>query len=237
MGVSQEATGFHKFLQKIEGFSHEPLRYRVAALLREAIFDGSLRPGTPLVEQAIAEDLEISRAPVREAIRTLAEEGLVESIPYKGARVCRLTESDVKGVYSMRGLLEGFAVRQMLKYPIDEPLLELREACAVMRNCAAQDDMIGLNAADERFHRTIIERAGHDLLLEMWTLISNRARHIMGLRNAQFEAPFEVVANHEEMVEALEANDLELALKLIEAHVESGAQLILDDWNEEDWPQ
>lgn len=230
--MSEETSGFYQFLQRGDKFSHEPLRYRVAALLREAIFEGSLPPGTSLVEQAIAEDLEISRAPVREAIRTLSEEGLVESVPYKGTRVYRLTESDVTGVYSMRGLLEGFAVRQMLSKPVLEPLAVLRSACDEMQLCAEADDLKGLSAADELFHRSIIEHAGHALLLEMWTLIGIRARHIMGLRNAQLEAPFQVVANHVEMVEALEDNDLELALKLVDAHVESGAQLILDDWND-----
>lgn len=215
-----------------DGFSHEPLRSRVAALLREAIFDGSLPPSTPLVEQAIAQDLEISRAPVREAIRTLAEEGLVESIPYKGTRVYRLTPTDVTGVYSMRGLLEGFAVRRLLSKPVTQPLERLWAACEEMRRCADSGDLKGLNAADEAFHRSIIEEADHSLLLEMWTLIGIRARHIMGLRNAQFEAPAQVVANHVELVEALEAGDLELALSLVDAHVEAGAQLILEDWDQ-----
>lgn len=217
-----------------ENFSHETLSTRVASLLRQAIYDGILPPGTALIEQTIAEDLEISRAPVREAIRTLAEERLVESIPYKGARVYRLTPADVTEVYSMRGLLEGFAVREILETPVEPPLSVLRDICDEMSLAADKGDMKVLNAADEKFHRAIIEQADHALLLEMWTLIGIRARHIMGLRNAQLADPHQLVANHLEMVDALEANDSRLAVKLIEQHVEAGAQLLLDDWNDID---
>lgn len=217
-----------------EGFTHDTLRQRVADVLREAILGGSLAPGAPLVEKVIADELEISRAPVREAIRMLSQEGLVESVPYKGSSVRRLDPRDVTEVYSMRGLLERFAVRRLLAdgLPNDDRLAPLREACDLMHDCAAADDLKGLSAADERFHRSLIELGDHDLLMDMWSLISLRARHAMGLRNAQLRAPLQVVANHREILQALADRDLERSLGLITAHIDSGAQLILDDWQD-----
>jgi DNA-binding GntR family transcriptional regulator len=218
-----------------DGFSHEPLRQRVADVLREAILDGVLAPGAPLIEKAIADDLDISRAPVREAIRMLSQEGLVESVPYKGSTVRRLSARDVTEVYSMRGLLERFAARRVLDHAGADPgarLGPLRDACDDMQRCAEADDLKGLSSADQRFHRALIDLAGHELLLDMWSLIALRARHVMGLRNAQLRDPLRVAANHRAIVDALAAGDADGTLALITAHVQSGAQLILDDWDD-----
>ena len=216
-----------------EGFSHEPLRLRVATVIREAILSGSLVPGAPLIEKTIAEDLDISRAPVREAIRTLAKEGLVESIPYKGSRVRVLQARDVHEVYSMRGLLERYAVRHVLAARPTPDLAALDDACAAMDAAAAAGDARALTAADERFHGALIALPGHELLVGMWNLIELRARHAMALRNVQIGDLGMVAANHRAIVAALRAGDLEGTLGLVTEHVESGAQLILEDWGEE----
>jgi DNA-binding GntR family transcriptional regulator len=216
-----------------EGFSHEPLRSRVATVIREAILSGSLLPGAPLIEKTIAEDLEISRAPVREAIRMLAKEGLVESIPYKGSRVRVLHARDVHEVYSMRGLLERYAVRQVLAADPAVDLAALDAACVAMEAAAQAGDAQALTAADERFHEALIALPDHELLLGMWNLIELRARHVMALRNVQIGDLGIVAANHRAIVAALRGGDLERTLRLVTEHVESGAQLILEDWGEE----
>lgn len=213
-----------------EGFSHEPLRLRVATVIREAILSGSLLPGAPLIEKTIAEDLEISRAPVREAIRTLAKEGLVESIPYKGSRVRVLHARDVHEVYSMRGLLERYAVLQVLAANPAVDLSELDAACEAMEAAAVQGDARALTAADENFHEALITLPDHELLLGMWNLIELRARHLMALRNVQIGDLGMVAANHRAIVAALRAGDLQATLRLVTEHFDSGAQLILDDW-------
>jgi DNA-binding GntR family transcriptional regulator len=204
----------------------------VAAVLRSAIFDGVLAPGTPLVEKAIAANLDISRAPVREAIRMLSQEGLVESIAYKGSRVRVPSSRDVTEIHSMRRLLERFAVRRILATAGDpeDRLARLRAVCDSMEERADDDDLRGVSAEDERFHRTLIELADHALLLELWSHIALRARHIMGLRNAQLRDARHVAANHRAIVAALASCDPEQALRLVSEHIDAGAQLILDDW-------
>lgn len=216
-----------------EGFNHEPLRQRVANVIRDAILGGNLLPGSPLVEKAIAEDLDISRAPVREAIRMLAKEGLVESVPYKGSHVRRLSARDVEEIYSMRGLLERYAVRSALTSEPMPSLAPLEAACAAMDTAATSGDLRALTAADERFHRALIALADHELLLGMWNLIELRARHAMALRNGQMDDVMAVAANHRAIVGALRAGDLDESLRLVTEHVASGAQLILDDWGDD----
>lgn len=213
-----------------EGFNHEPLRQRVAAVIRDAILEGKLLPGAPLVEKAIADDLEISRAPVREAIRMLVKEGLVESVAYKGSHVRRLSQRDVQEVYAMRGLLERYAVRQYFENDTGDRLVPLEAACADMNVAAAASDIKALSDADERFHRSLIELAQNEMLLGMWTLIGLRARHAMALRNVQVGDLRVVAGNHRAIVQALAARELETSLQLVTAHIDSGAMLILADW-------
>lgn len=214
-----------------EGFNHEPLRQRVATVIRDAILEGNLLPGAPLVEKAIADDLAISRAPVREAIRMLVKEGLVESVAYKGSHVRRLSQRDVQEIYAMRGLLERYAVRQFFEDDTSDRLGPLEAACADMESAAGASDLKALNDADERFHRALIELADNEILLGMWTLIGLRARHAMALRNVQVGDLHLVAGNHRAIVQALASRELETTLWLVTAHIDSGAQLILDDWD------
>lgn len=214
-------------------FTSEPLRLRIAAVLRNAILDGDLRPGEPLIETALSEKLGVSRAPIREAMRILANEGLIETEPYKGSRVRTITRDDVEEVYSLRRLHEGFAIEQILKYRDQRDLHKLRGTCERMLAHAARGDMRGVSAEDDLFHSTLIELADHRLLLEIWLQLSLRARQIMSLRNLQLEDPERVAANHMAIVEALEAERLGQALELLGAHIEEGAQLAIDGWGEE----
>jgi DNA-binding GntR family transcriptional regulator len=216
-----------------EGFSHEPLRLRVANVIRDAILDGSLLPGSPLVEKTIAADLEISRAPVREAIRMLSKEGLVESVPYRGSYVRSMSARDIEEIYSLRGLLERYAVESSLTREPPPSLAALEAACAAMDAAAATGDRRALNEADRRFHRALIALADHELLLGMWQQIELRARHAMALRNSQLGDAKAVAANHRTIVDALRNGDLEQGLRLVTEHVASGAQLILADWARE----
>lgn len=213
-----------------EGFDHQPLRHRVANVLRDAILNGRLLPGSPLVEKTIAADLEISRAPVREAIRTLSKEGLVESVPYRGSHVRRMSARDIEEIYSLRGLLERYAVESALAGGSPPALAPLEAACATMAAAAAIGDWRALNEADQRFHRALIALANHELLLGLWQQIELRARHAMALRNGQLGDPEAVAANHQAIVDALGAGDVVRSVRLVTEHVASGAQLILDDW-------
>lgn len=224
--VSQRSAEITQPAAYADGFNHQPLRTVVANALRDAILDGSLMPGDSLVEKTIAEELEISRAPVREAIRMLAEEGLVESVPYKGSRVRSLSRRDVREVYAIRGLLERFALELVLKEgPAD--MSELEAACMEMERAATVGDARALNEADERLHRSLIEMADHELLVTLWSQIELRARQILALRNDQIGDLTTVAVNHRSIVTAIAAGDADRAKQLIEEHVASGTELVL----------
>ena len=218
--------------QRLKQIENIPLRQRIADILREAILSGEFKPGQALTEAGIAEQLKVSRAPVREAMRVLAKEALIESIPYKGTTVRSLTPRDVEEVYSLREQLEAFAIHRIIDNGAD--LSPLEGICRQMLAAAALGNMHEVSLEDERFHKTVIQLAQHDLLSSFWNTLSLRVRQIMALRNAQNQNPLEVAGNHPPIVDALRRRDLQVALVLIHQHVTSAADLSLVGWPQED---
>jgi DNA-binding GntR family transcriptional regulator len=193
-----------------------PLRVQVADRLRNAILSGRLRPGAGLVETALAEQMKVSRAPIREAIQILENDGLVETIAYKGKRVKPLTIREVSEIFSLREVFEVMAVGRILETGVS--LQALRVHCDSMTTAAAAKNFEALVAADEAFHHTLIALADHDLLLASWKNLYLRIHQIMALRNRNEDNLDEVASNHPPIVDALEAGNNDLAIKLIADH-------------------
>ncbi len=220
-------------VQRLDSIETLPLRHRIADILREAILSGDFKPGQALTEAGIAEQLRVSRAPVREALRVLAKEALIESIPYKGTTVKALSPKDVEEVYSLREQLEAFAIRRIIENE-DIDLSPLEDSCQRMLRAAETLDMHQVSLEDERFHKTVIHLARHELLSSFWNTLALRVRQIMALRNAQNQNPKEVALNHPPIVAALRRRDLGGALELIHQHVASAADLSLEGWPQDD---
>ena len=207
-----------------------PLRVEVAEMLRNAIVNGKLKPGTPIVEMALAEQLNVSRAPIREAIQILENDGLIETVAYKGKRVKPLTSKEIEELYSLREQFEVFAIRRIIESGTDAS--ELRGHCDDMREAAEAQNFEGLMAADEAFHRSIIRLSNHDLLLSLWNNLYLRVRQVMALRNSANRDLRAVARNHPPIVDALEAGDVARATALISEHTRSAADLNLN-WIEQ----
>lgn len=194
-----------------------PLRVQIADRLRRAIVTAKLRPGTVLVETALAEQMNVSRAPIREAIAILENAGLVETVAYKGKRVKPLTVREVEETWSLRQTFEVMAVRRILDREAD--VSPLWEPCRAMQSAAAAGDREALIAADEQFHRTLIALSDHRLLLQSWTALYLRIHQIMALRNRRDSDDLaEIAGNHPPIVQALEARDSQWAVRLISDH-------------------
>lgn len=200
----------------IEPIENVPLRVQVADRLRSAILSGRLKPGTGLVETALAEQMNVSRAPIREAIQILENDGLVETIAYKGKRVKPLTKREVGETYSLREVFEVMAVKRILEN--GAPLDALRTHCDEMTAAAKADDFEALVAADEAFHHALIRLADHDLLMASWKNLYLRIHQIMALRNRDERKLEEIAGNHPPIVEALADGDADRAVKLISEH-------------------
>lgn len=196
-----------------------PLRIQIAEMLRRAIVSGKLRPGSVLVESTLAEQMNVSRAPIREAIQILESDGLVETVAYKGKRVKPLTAREVEETYNLREVFEVMAVRRILAY--GRPVAALWVHCHEMDRAADAGDQDKLTAADEAFHRTLIQVADHDLLLASWNSLYLRIHQIMALRNTVQPNLFDISGTHPPIVRALEAHDVDEAVRLITEHTSS----------------
>ena len=156
-------------MDKIELQMNEylPLRDVVFQTLRQAILSGQLQPGERLMEIHLAKQLGVSRTPVREAIRKLELEGLVSTIPRRGAVVAEITRTDMEDVLEVRHALEDLAVRRASENMSEEQLNELKKASARFEECVRKDDLRASAQADEEFHEIISEATGNRRLLQI----------------------------------------------------------------------
>jgi DNA-binding GntR family transcriptional regulator len=196
-----------------------PLRVQVAERLRFAIVTGKLRPGAALTETALAEQLNVSRAPIREAIQDLENDGLVETVPYRGKRVKPLTVREVSEIREMRQHFEVMAVRRIVER--GATVEALWEPCRAMEAAATAGDRDALIAADEAFHRTLIRLSDHQLLAQLWAGLYLRIHQIMSLRNDQDVVLKDIAGTHPPIVKALESGDVACAVRLVSRHFDA----------------
>src|SRR5215210_6349667 len=184
----------------------EPLSALVLRTLREAIVEGRLAPGEAVVEAQLSRQLGVSRAPLREALRSLESEGLIVSVPWRGAFVAPLTERGVTELQAFRRLLEVFAAEQVLaQEAIDVSSLD--DLVIEMERCAEAGNLDCMNEADVRFHTRIVEMSGNALLLDVWRSYVSPIRRALALRNRANSDVDSIVAMHQKLVAAFAASD------------------------------
>lgn len=145
--------------------SHDvSLRYKVFKYIKNQIINGHYKPGESLVESKMAEELGVSRTPIREAIRLLELEGLVETTPNKGAVVLGISSKDVEDIYAIRCLVEGLAARWAAVHMSSIDKKEMQKIIDLMDFYSQKGDMDELAELDNRFHQIIYEASGSKIL-------------------------------------------------------------------------
>lgn len=207
----------------------DPRTYRhdAAALLRAVILNGDLPAGSPLVERRIADDMGISRAPVREALRTLEEEGLVVTIPYKGSYVNRITPETMDEILSLRTVLEGFAAERALPELRAESMASLRSILSDMRAAAAAGREDGLVTAHLAFHRVLYERSRHSLLLQFWNMMEGQLRLYGAVHQHAYESLEDYAAIHQGIIDMLERASIPAIKAHLALHMQENTEPLL----------
>jgi len=193
----------------------------VAQMLRRAVLSGELEPGTHLVESMLSERFQVSRAPIREALRELESEGLVES-RRRGVFVKALTQQDVWELYSLRLLLEGAAVELAVQRFGDDDLAALRGHLETMAEAASAGRTNEFAEADMRFHAEFFERAGHRRLLRVWQSFSETYRVILEITDSRSPDLESVVEDHRAILAAIERRDADEARRRDEESLRHG---------------
>jgi DNA-binding GntR family transcriptional regulator len=210
------------------------LRELVFEAIREAIVSGTLAPGERLMEVQLAEELGVSRTPVREAIRRLELEGYVVMVPRKGAFVASLSAKDVADVFEIRAALEGLAAELAAERITEEELEELERQLHYVARCVEEGDLPGLVEADTRFHELLYRASRNQRLTQ---IIGNLREQIQRFRTTSLATPGrmqETLEEHKKIVEALAQRNAVLARRLAEEHIENAENRMFQFFPERD---
>jgi DNA-binding GntR family transcriptional regulator len=202
----------------------------VTQRLREAILDGSIQPGAWLRQRKIAAELGVSQMPVREALKQLAAEGLVEHVPYRGVRAISFSRQAVADLYAHRAFLEGRAARAAAQHITSENLEELRRLQEEMRANLSVQALPEYRRLNRSFHQIIYHASQRDYLVraldQLWSSFP-----LMLLNN--FPQTSDAVLpkrdtsdadEHEAILMALESGDQDSAARLVRRHIEGACQ-------------
>lgn len=207
----------------------ETLTAAVATYVKDAIVNGEFAPGSRLPEVALAAELNTSRGTVREALRLLADGGLIQVIPRRGVFVSQLSVRATWEITSLRALLEPYAARLALEASGSESPLLAEVSAAFETLCTAihTGDPLTVADADMGFHRAVFVRCGHEMLLsQLETLQSLSHRIVLTNQIASADAPT-LIAQHTPIMEAIELRDPELLESAVRTHVIEAGELLM----------
>jgi DNA-binding GntR family transcriptional regulator len=181
------------------------LREQVKEILLERILRGELEPGERLVETRLARELGTSQAPVREALRDLELLRLVESVPFRGARVRAVDDSQLLPVFPVRAVLEELAASEAAR-KADRDLGALERGLQSMREAAAAADWRAQIAHDVAFHRTMVQMAANEPLLQSWLILGVEVSTAFATYQTFWDQA-DLAEFHVPIVEAIRAGD------------------------------
>ncbi|MFF0475980.1 GntR family transcriptional regulator [Streptomyces sp. NPDC004284] len=200
------------------GDTHMSLRERVYVELRERIIEGDYPAGLRLVEREIADDLRVSRVPVREAMQRLESEGFLTVQPRRGSVVAEFGPEDAAYLFDVRENLEGLAARLAARNATPAPLRDLERLLARARKAAESGRLREAVSLNADFHRRIVELSGNPLLADLMAPLDSRLRRLFRLTSAQSDGE-PMCGAHERLYEAVRDHDEEGAEALARAHV------------------
>ncbi len=217
--------------------SYKPLRELVLDAIREAIINGNLKPRERLMEIQLAEELGVSRTPIREALRKLELEGFIVMIPRKGAYVADISFKDIADVYEIRAALEGLAAALAAERITDEELEEMERFLVGKAEAIANNDMEKLVDVDTRFHEIIYQASRNERLS---TIINNLREQIQRCRITSLSVPGrmkESLQEHRAIVEAIQSRDIQLARQVAQDHIENAENIMMESLKKEGLPR
>lgn len=215
-------------LGKLNLDDYKPLRDVVFENLREAIVEGRLKPGQRLMEVQLAEQLGVSRTPVREAIRKLELEGLVVMLPRKGAYVANMSLKDIIDVLEIRASLEGLGASLAAERISESDLKKVYKISEEFEQSTIDSDIETLLRKDVEFHECIFKATNnkklHQVINSLWEQVYRfRVTYI-----SDYDASISIVEEHKLIIDAIAKGDSELAKKYATEHIEKAEQFMIE---------
>jgi DNA-binding GntR family transcriptional regulator len=213
--------------------AHKQLPQWVAERIRAEILEGRLKPGEWLRQERLAQEHGVSQMPVREALKKLASEGLVEHVPYRGVRVVEFSVADVEDLYACRAFIEGMAARFAATSISNEELDELRALATRMAECQTPQDLTEYRELNRRFHGAIFNASRRSYLVrtlaQLWsafpTMLWSNVPRVATASVPERDQPD--VEEHAAIIAALAAHDPVAAERAVRTHIEAAGKSLL----------
>jgi len=206
-------------LSKINLNDYKPLREVIFNSLREAIIIGELRPGERLMEVQLAEKMGVSRTPVREAIRKLELEGLVDMIPRKGAHVAELSVKDIMDVLEVRASLDGLATALAAERITDDELKELKFINGQFSSYIEKENLNGSIKKDAEFHDIIYRASRNDKLQVILNNLREQVQRFRVIYLKDYSSSKNLIKEHNDIFDAVSARTIESARSFAKTHI------------------
>jgi len=201
--------------------ARQSLAEQAADVIVTGIYSGALKPGARLFEKELAQQLAMSRVPLREALKILEAQGIVESIPHKGSRITLFGEERTGHIVEARIALERIAVTAAApRYKVNPALASgLDHLITRMESAAAQLDWITISKADLDFHREICRVSGNEIIGKLWESLARHVFITFGLEKRKPEDAAALGEQHRRLRDLLVAGDVASLQSEIEAHI------------------
>lgn len=206
-------------MQEVAQTSHAGLVEKVANYLREHIVMDHFQPGQRLPERTLADELQVSRTPLREALKILATEGLVIISPHRGAVVADVSAADIKEKAYVLSVLEQAAAELTCVNASDDDIAELQALHYEMKACFLRRDRQNYFRLNQEIHNRIVALSGNSTLIDMHTNLSRQLYRVRYLSNQKNEKWATAMEEHEAIMAALEARDPERVGRELRNHL------------------
>lgn len=198
----------------------QTIRNQVYTILRKALCNGEFTPGQRLQEVELANQLHVSRSPVREALHQLAGDGLVVEVPNKGVYVKEFTLRDIEEIFDVRVMLETYAIRRAVQSMTDSKREILSQIGQKMGDAYARREIDAYVSADTELHNQIISLGSNQLVEDLYYRVRsmNQQFRVLSLNSSKrFQ---DSISEHQELIDALREGDAERAVRIDSAHLE-----------------
>jgi DNA-binding GntR family transcriptional regulator len=213
---------------KVNFNDYKPLREVIFNTLREAIIIGELKPGERLMEVQLAEKMGVSRTPVREAIRKLELEGLVDMVARRGAQVADLSVKDIMDVLEVRASLDGLATALSSTRITQDELKELKHVNMQFTNYVEKENLQGTIKKDVEFHDIIYRSSRNEKLIQIASNLREQVQRFRVIYLKDFSSTKDIINEHNDILEAIQNKDSNNAQSLAQRHIKKQEESIIN---------
>jgi len=180
---------------------------------------GEIVPGQTLTERGIANEIGVSRTPIREAFKKLIEQGLMEYEPHKGVKVTLYSKEKIEDLYEIRELLEGLSVRRIAERHTDEDIKKLEQYIELAEKAVEEGSLFKLSEINSEFHNTLARLSGNHYLLEIMSALQMQISLLMSQSLSNKGRPYKNIEEHKMIINAIKSGDKFLAEETAKYHV------------------